>query len=44
MEMALFYQQNLEQGKFVLFSTHPERNMETWGMLKNAIEFCAAVI
>jgi glutamine amidotransferase-like uncharacterized protein len=32
---------NLEEGKIVLFSTHPEKTKETWRMLKNAIEFCS---
>ncbi|MBS7656138.1 hypothetical protein KEJ50_06555 [Candidatus Bathyarchaeota archaeon] len=31
---------NLEDGKIVLFSPHPEKLKTTWKMLKNAVEFC----
>lgn len=28
-------------GRIVLFSPHPERVKETWGLLRNAVEFCS---
>jgi glutamine amidotransferase-like uncharacterized protein len=31
---------NLENGKIVLFSPHPEKLKATWKMLKNAVKFC----